>query len=473
MPISLATLKGMLDRPAHAYRPVVQTFMDLDTERLAVNLDLAARGQARGAEDQPQSETASLDSVETEIVETIGAAQKTAFDELENQLAGFRQRLIDLDFEARFAGIKDVAAGGLADLKAELQIGLDDLHGVRRDLTEAEAYQTDFRKAHRLNRPAKINTALDTTLKVLILLLIMVAEFVANGYFLARGNELGLIGGVVQAMVFALLNVGVAVYIALYWLPYLNVRNLFAKLWGFLGICAFLVWTSALNLSLAHFREVEGQLLGNAGNEVMVRLAERPFTLDDFQSWILFGLGIFFSMIALLDGYSLKDSHPRFQEVSNAVRHARARYADMRRSRIEDLMDVRNDYQQTITDLRSDLSKRRTEHEAIVANRSRMLSQFGEHQNQLEKAANVLLSRYRDANRAARSTPAPAHFGKPYQLNRIKVRLDRETEWNSAELQDAIKIAQADLEKVMRTLGSQFDETLDRYRELDKLAPEG
>ena len=472
MPISLSTLKGMLDRPAHAYRPVVQTFMDLDVERIAGDLDLETRGQTRGAENQPLSEATTFDAVEAEIVETIGAAQKTAFDELENQLAGFRQRLIDLDFEARFAGIKDVAAGGLADLKAELQIGLDDLHGVRRDLTEAETYQTEFRKAHRLNRPSNINTPAGTVLKVMVLLVIMVAEFIANGYFLARGNELGLVGGVVQAIVFALLNVGVAVYIALYWLPFLTHRNLFAKLWGLIGLGVFLIWTSALNLSLAHFREVEGQLLGNAGTEVMTRLAERPFTLDEFQSWVLFGLGVFFSLVALIDGYSLRDSYPRYQKIADGVRQARSRYADMRRNRIEDLMDVRNDYQQTITDLRSDLSKRRTEHEAIVANRARQLSQFTEHQNQLEKAANVLLSRYRDANSAARSTPAPAHFAQSYKLNRVKVRLDRETEWNSSELQEAIKGAQADLEKVMETLGAQFDQTLDRYRELDRLAPE-
>src|SRR5690606_9696189 len=110
---------------------------------------------------------------------------------------------------------KDVAQSGLADLKAEQQMGLDDLHGLRRELAEAEEYLTDFRRQHRINRPAKINTRLGTTLRWLIIAAILLGELITNGYFLSRGAELGLIGGILQATLFAFLNVGVPLLIAI------------------------------------------------------------------------------------------------------------------------------------------------------------------------------------------------------------------------------------------------------------------
>jgi hypothetical protein len=134
-------------------------------------------------------------------------------------------------------------------------------------------------------------------------------------------------------------------------------------------------------------------------------------------------------------------------------------------------MDVREQYQEAVSDLRSDLSKRRTEHEAILAHRARQLTLFREAQNQLETAANALLRIYRDANVAARKTPAPAHFAEPFVLKRIEVEISRENEWNTDELKEAIKSAQADLEKVMATLGVEFDQALKNYRELDQLVP--
>ena len=468
---SLAKLRGMLDRPAHAYRASTETFTDLDIQRLAGSLTLAERGTARGAEERPAADETAFDAVEAEIVETVTAAQKLAHDELENQLTGFRARLIDLDFEARFAGIKDVAQSGLADLKAEQQMGLDDLHGLRRELAEAEEYLTDFRRQHRINRPAKINTRLGTTLRWLIIAAILLGELITNGYFLSRGAELGLIGGILQAALFAFLNVGVPLLIAIKGLPFLTHRNYLAKLWGLFWLAFFLVFTLVLNLGLAHYREAGAESLQGAGLVVMQRLQTAPLGLADFESWVLFGLGVFFSVIALIDGYGLNDAFPKFQEVSDGRRRAQDRYATMRRTRIQDLMDVREQYQDTVSELRGDLSRRRTEHEAILAHRARQLTLFREHQNQLEAAANALLRIYRDANLAARKTPAPAHFAEKYLLKRIEVEISRENEWNTEELKLAIQAAQTDLEKVMATLGEQFDLALKNYRELDQLVP--
>lgn len=476
---SLAKLKGLVDRPVHAYRAGTETFVDLDVQRLADSMKLVERGTARGKEQQPPTDDTALDAVESEIVETVNAAQKQAHDELENQLTGFRNRLIDLDFEARFSGIKDVAQSGLADLKGEQQMGLDDLHGVRRGFTEAEQHLEAFRKQHRLTRPGKTGSGLSTTLKWLIIVAILLFEVVTNATLLSKGSDMGLAGGIIQAVLFALLNVGVPLLIAIKGLPFLMHGNLLAKLWGLFWLAVFLAFTLALNLGLAHYREAGATSLEDAGAKVMERITPyltaegwpHLFQFAEFQSWILFSLGVLFATIALIDGFSLYDRYPGYQEATDGRKKAQDKYADMRRTRIQDLLEVRQQYQDTVSDLRADLSKRRTEHEAIVNHRARQLTLFREHQNQLEKAGEALLRAYRDANIQARTTPAPARFNQPFQLSRITVQLAKENEWNTDELKAAIKEAQGDLEKVMATLTEHFDASLKSYRELDLLAP--
>ena len=93
---SLDRLRGLITRPAHTYRPTVETFPDIDTQRLSKEMQLAKRGETRGRDNQPPTDSISFDAVEAEILEHVAAAQKRSHEALENHLAGFRQRLIDL-----------------------------------------------------------------------------------------------------------------------------------------------------------------------------------------------------------------------------------------------------------------------------------------------------------------------------------------------------------------------------------------
>jgi hypothetical protein len=469
---SLERLQKLVSRPAHAYRPTMQTFPDLDTHRLADDMGLREKGKERGESDQPPSSNKSYDAVEGEIQEAVGAAQKRAHEELENQLAGYRQRLIDLDFESRFSDIKAIALGGLADLKQELQTGIDDLHGLRKDFTLAESWYDAFRKMNNLVRPAKITTPRSTFFKWLLIVILVLGELLLNGELLSKGNELGLVGGIVEALIFAALNVAAALMFAYFLIPYVNHRNWVLKFIGLLSIAAYLAWMLILNLGLAHYREVSGSVIGGAGEEVMVRLLNAPLALSDFQSWLLFALGCLFSLIACIDGLLLRDLYPGYAAVDKALRVAREKYATERRAAIEELGDVRRDYEDALTQSRSELSKRRSEHEAIISHRLRMLTLFDEHQSQLEKAGSALFRIYRDANIEARTEPPPDYFSEGFSFNRTNVTITKEGEWNTEKLQSAIAEAQTQIDGVLTDLGKEFDIALKRYRELDDLAPD-
>jgi hypothetical protein len=186
---------------------------------------------------------------------------------------------------------------------------------------------------------------------------------------------------------------------------------------------------------------------------------------------MLFVLGILYSLVAFIDGLNLRDTYPQFSRVDKALRKARDTYAERRRINIESLQDVRGEYEDALTDARGDLSRQRVQHDDIVSHRARLLALFNEHQTQLERAANALLSAYRAANIAARSSPAPNHFTQPYLLSRLQVQVSHQGELEAGRLQEEIKSAQADLDKLSQELGKHFTEALQVYRDLDKIAP--
>ena len=468
---SLQKLKQAVARPGHSYRQSMQTFSDLDLRRLSSEMRLTEKGSEQGEAELP-TDGLTLDATETDIIEAVGAAQKDAHDELENHLAGFRQRLVDLDFKSQFSTISSVAIGGLSELKQELQLAIDELHPVRKDLLESDVHRTEFRKRHRLTRPCKITKPGHNAFKWAILAVLVVLELIVNGQMLSGGNEMGLVGGILEALVFAALNVGVAAGIGYSVLPMLNHRNIVAKVAGIAGLAALVVWSLLLNLALAHFREVSVAVLEGGGEIVLERLFSAPLELQELQSWLLAALGVLFSIVAAVDGLTWKDPYPGYSTVDRAFRTARQRYIDQRADNIERLGETREDHQEALTDIRTDLGRHLADHDGIVEHRQRMIQLFSEHQTQLEKSANALLRTYRDANIKARSTPPPKHFSEPYEMPRIVVSISKEGEWNSGELKDEIRKAQEQVDQIFVALRDQFDAALERYRELDILAPD-
>lgn len=469
---SFQKLRDLLARPSHTYSPTVETFQNLDTQRLIREMDLTAKGRTRGELEQPPSDAATPDFIEEEVIEHIGAAQKRSYDELENHLAGFRQRLIDLDFENRFNHIETTAQGSLSELKQEFEAGIDDLHPLRRELLDYEVDHANFKQRNKLYRPGANPTPRATTLKVMVIVALVLLELVVNGQLLSKGNEFGLVGGIVEALLFAALNIGVALMFAtVLGVRNINHRNWFRKLYGLIAVLAYVVLTVGINLALAHYREIAESGL-EAGKVVLERIREQPFGLTDFKSWLLFGVGIMFSLIAFFDGLALGDPYPGYLRKDKALRKAQAQYADARRESIGQLGAVRKDYEDILRQATEDLSRQRTEHRAIVTHRGRMMSLFGEHQAQLEKAANAVLRAYRDTNIAARNSPPPKHFTEPYRLERIEPKIEKEGDFNTAELDEKIGKAQQSINVLFGKLEAQFEAAMARYRALDELAPD-
>ena len=311
----------------------------------------------------------------------------------------------------------------MGEFNAEALQGRDLLNRLRRTLVENERERDTFRKWHRLERAPQVSSGLGTFLKIAFLFFLFVVETYINGVFLAKGNELGLLGGVVEALVFAVLNVVVRFFLGLLGVRQINCRGIVRNLVGIISIVSWFVFAIGLNLALAHYREISGVLYEDAGAQVLKRLAISPTGLSDIKSWLFFALGCVFSTAALIDGIFYTDRCPGYGELEKRVLRAHDAYIDDKNFLIAELKSIRDDAIEQMEEAQRDLGKRRGEHDAILEGRARLLALFEQFQDQLQRTANALLSKYRSANRRARSSDAPARFDHPFTMDRIKSSL--------------------------------------------------
>ncbi|MQT11924.1 hypothetical protein [Segnochrobactrum spirostomi] len=463
----LPRLLAGLRKAPHDYRPSLQVFPDLEVERIAVELRLSERGAERGARDEPAMLQTQFDEVENRIVEKVQSEHKAAHGVLAEEMRAYTERLAVLDFEGRFALIRQAAPEAVSEFRAEAAQGRDELHRLRRQLKDLEDERADFRTRHKIRRTARPATGGGLTLKVGILLVLFVFEVVVNGVFLSKGSELGLVGGAVEALTFAMLNVGVSFAIAAAGVRCLLHRNWFMKLIGLASLVFYVAFAIGLNLALSHYREISGTFASDAGVEVVRRILADPLGLAEMKSWMFFAIGLLFSAIAFGDAFFIYDPYPGYGGIEKRLAAAHDVYIDAKADLIGRLREIRDDATEALEEADRDLSVRRAEYEAIVANRVRVVKLFAAHERQIERAANALLSTYREANVRARQAPAPTHFSHAVSLERIEIDVPQDT--MREELRTQIAESQALLVRHVEAIHGEFEAAVATYRQIDDM----
>jgi hypothetical protein len=471
---ALARIRGLLRQPTHHYRPATTIFLDLNVDRIADEMQLAARGAERGAQNRPTSDARTLDDVEHQIVERIEAHKQDSHSLYLDHMHTYDERVTALSFEERFATIQQAAPEAVGDFRAEATVGRDELFVLRRRLNETEIERERFRARHRIERPARLASPGTTILKIGVLAILFIIEVVINGSFLAKANIGGLLGGAAQAVTFAALNILASFFWGMVLIRLINRRNYFLKLLGLLSFLGYLAFAIALNLTLSHLREIPPTVSvhGDVGQEVLHRLLTAPQALTDVNSWVFFSIGLIFSMIAMADGLMFFDPYMGYAGLERRWIEATKQFATARGELIERLRDIREDAGEVMNEAARDLSVRRSEYDSLLQGRSRLAQRFSQHQNQIEQAGRALLEIYREANRRARTTPAPDYFAKAYAMERIVYGSGDPDPTARENLGKVIAETQDLLGRQIKAIHDAFDGAVRSYREIDELLPE-
>jgi hypothetical protein len=469
----LARLRELLGRSQHPYRPATQIFLDLNVDQIAGDLNLIQRGAERGAENRPGATAEALDDVEHQIVERVESHKQDAHSIYLDHLHTYDERLVALNFEERFATIQQAAPEAVGDFSAEASLGRDELFALRRRLTESEMERDQFRKQHGLSRPARLSTPGKAILKVGLLAVLFVIEIVVNGTFLAKASELGYLGGAVQATVFAAFNILVSFLFGIALIRLVNRRSIFQKALGLAAFIVYLTLAIGLNLTLAHLREIPPSIDIDVGREVLRQITTAPLALTDVMSWLFFGVGFVFSLVATADGLLFFDPYIGYAGLERRWMDASTKFTDTRAELIERLREIRDDASDAMNAAAQDLTVRRSEFDALLQARARLAQRFVEHQAHIERACGALLAIYREANRKARSIPAPSHFDRPYVLEKVVPAPSGPDPTARDHLRRTIIETQEVLKRQIQAINEAFDGAVRSYREIDEFFPEG
>ncbi len=341
-PSAVERLLALFSQPAHDYRPATEIFLDLNVNRISDTLRLAKRGRERGAQNRPPSDAQTFDDVEHEIVERVETHKQHAHSIFLEQTQTYDDRVTALNFEERFAVVQQAAPEAVGDFRAEAALGRDELFGLRRRVWDSERERDDFRARHKLVRPARLSTPAKTVLKIGLLAVMLIIEIVVNGMFLSKSNEGGLLGGAVQAVSFATLNILASFLLGLVPIRLINRRGFFLKFLGLVSLIAYLAFAITLNLTLSHLREMPPTTSGDEiGHEVLLQMFQRPLVLNDVNSWVFFGFGFIFSIIAMADGLLFTDPYFGYGALERRCIEARELYTNGKANLIENLRRIR------------------------------------------------------------------------------------------------------------------------------------
>ncbi len=455
----------------HDYKINTDHFGSLDAARVAKELDLEKIGADKGAANLPRKSSQIPDEVESQISERLEAARIKANEIAENELQTYSERISNLDFEGHFSKLRQVGPLVINEIQTETQKSLNEMNVRRKKYLDIENEYKHFRATNGLeNRTARLTSPIHSFFRVLILVLMIVAETGLNGSFLAKNNAAGLLGGSLDAFAFAFINIGFSVLLTIFVIKQIVRPGILFKVVGLTGIVAWFCVVLLINLGLAHFRETSGTLLEGAGNEVVQRLLEQPFRLEELKSWVLFGVGTLFAAITLADVITFSDIFPGYTKLQEKWDAEQDEYKAEFEDLLENITSIKDEYHENLKRIGEDLTIRQQELDKIIAGKNRLVALYKSNSEQLQRAADVLFSAYFEANRSMRTEPAPKRYDEQYKVKPFELSSgDNFSSVEAKQIKKKIVEAKNLLDEQISDVLSEVSSAIAQLRNLDEL----
>lgn len=436
----------------------------LDSEKVADELGPDHLGLADGRKEMPPASATSPGGSEQKIVYFFQQEALAAQDLIDTRLKDLKnaQQKKKLSVEESFLKsvikkLESSANSVLAGTSPELQQLKDSENELR------DEYHV-FRQRNRLGRSA--NYPDSWLFLTAVIVAILMIEAMLNGYFFAQANTFGLVGGVGQALITAGVNIAISWMLGWLVLRQWNHVHKGRRAIGWLGLLLFLCWMVVYNLFIGHYRDAipkDGAATIPVVTDVGQNLVNNPLGLSG-DSWLLFAMGIFFAVIALLDGYNFDDPYPGYGSLARRLEEAQDDYQSaLRGVRIA----LENLKEQSLIDLQKTNTEIEKRHRVIndwSTAAQIYYENFINYFSDLNAMCIQMVQRYRDSNISARQSDPPEYFSESLKLeDRVTVSLKppADDEYLQAEherLKDLANSVHSLEDKVTRTYNRFADE---------------
>lgn len=410
----LSALRAFFMRPAPALE---EPDCQLDLDNWAEQLQLDRLGEQAGRHELPASDASEPNDTERKISALIEQRMSALSDASNQRLARYNTTIADTDINSqqqRLLNLSNNSTLRLRNLMAETRQTLSTLTAEKQRYSD---YFDAFKQRHQRSVDARYPQSRLLHYSVVAVLLLL--ESLLNGYFFARGSEFGLLGGVSQSITVAVLNILPAFFIAgLILMRYSGHVDFFKRNLARLVLLAYLGWIMLFNLGVAHYRDLLASRPDDALTQTLVELSGQPWVLADINSWLLFFIGVFFALVAVWDGYRSDDPYPGYGSRQRWFLDLESYYTRECQRLGEQVAAVRGEYLEELQQLSAQAHDLYPHLFHLVEQKRALVQRHRHCLDDLQAAGDALVHRYRQANRQARSTPAPAFFEQPWRSQR-------------------------------------------------------
>lgn len=464
----LKSVVGSMSGARHPHVEGLYNFPAIDTARLKKDLSLQLRGAEAGKNEYPSSDSTGFDDAESEILRTIGDLRQKAYEEASSHIKTYSDRLAGLHLDTTAADTSNAASNVVADMKPQITIGKNDLYSAQEKVVDARDSLEKFRAINRLDRPANMPSSM--ILQMGIFLAVFLLESIANGFFFADANPLGLLGGISVALFISAANIGLGVLGGYFGIRHMCHVSVGHKLAGLILLLVAISAVTALNFGAAHYRSVlDAGVLDGAERAALKTLTTAPVNgIADIKSWLLLLIGYLVAILALLKGAkSLDDIYPGYGRAQKHLDQAVQNFGDLTEDILTSITEIKDDAFDSIREAQKQLQTARREREAIITARNRLINAYNSYLSQLKNSQREFMAVYRDANRATRQTPPPERFSSETSFEGAEIVVPEVMD--SAQIEKVVSETITVLEKCEDQILTAFEAAISEFGAIEQI----
>lgn len=439
-------------------------FPSISVKDIAKQLDLETRAKSEAQKDHPPSSSQHLSAAEIAVMERVMDIRKKGLENYDRNQQAYKGRISRI--QSIRTAVKTKAATVVGDFQAEVKSFRGGMVEVVKDVKEWNAGLNAFREKHRIFRPA-FKRPHFASVAALVLLCVM-AETVLNGYLFAQRNALGLLGGILIALLVSIVNVAFSA-LSGHFAKLMAHRNWFFKSIGVVILALWSVATFFYNLAVAHFRDAVETLgeWAEAAETSLQSLIETPFELSSIESWLLMAWGILIALTVFLKFVFQGEYYLGYQRLDQNLRRSLREYEDQLDSALDSLKERKETAIDELQDVNDEVTSAVGDAIDALQGQGAIQQHLKDFLAECDTKLNLLLQLYRDANANARTSTAPSRFAKTESLPAFEaseVEFDQQS-IAKKELSEISALIDAAVEEIQRN----YSELQTEYPDADKL----
>lgn len=438
-------------------------FIVIDREGAIHKLKLDERAADAGKANQPPSDAAEFDSIETAIIGDMSEYLNRAQIDAANNQSVYGQRLAELALLRELSSITGASQTALGDYQAAVTIWRNKLANIADAIRDSYQELSTFKTEHRLGRPA--HGAALPIYTWAVVLGSWVVESVINTAFLRVNDQYGWVGGFIAALIVAAVNVGLSALVGRYWWGYIFHRSYLRRTLATLGCGAWLAGIGVWNLLAAHFRDAKSGGFEHPETQALASFLNDTFSLGSIYSYGLLAMGLAFALISASAAFRMDDPYPGYGPIYRRHEDRCDDYAEEVEEALSELREIRDSGIKGARDIRDQLNAQFAERGQIIAARETHRLRYDEHLDYLETITNSLLDHYRSANRTARTTSPPPHFSERWKLKRSPLPVLPP----EPSIETEVQAAQRSLDQAIETIGQAYSNAIKSFASLDDI----